>query len=43
MRVGEGQYAPMRIWEKREGGERGHMAQHEQPQQFELDLVYGWI
>ena len=26
MRVGEGQEAPTRIWEKREGEERGHMA-----------------
>ena len=41
--VGEGQEAPTQIWEKREGEERGHMAQHEQPHQLELDLVYGWI
>ena len=26
---GEGQEAPTQIWEKREGEERGHMAQHE--------------
>ena len=25
MEVGEGQEAPTRIWEKREGEERGHM------------------
>ena len=29
MEVGEGQEAPTRIWEKREGEERGHMEQHE--------------
>ena len=40
---GEGQEAPTQIWEKREGEERGHMAQLEQPDQFDLDLVYGWI
>ena len=43
MRVGEGQEAPTRIWEKREGEERGHMAQHEQPHQFDLDFIYGCI
>ena len=43
MRVVEGQETPTRIWEKREGEKRGHMAQHEQPHQFDLDLVYGWI
>ena len=42
MGVGEGQEAHTRIWEKREGEERGHMAYHE-PHQFGLDLVYGWI
>ena len=26
LRFGEGQEAPTRIWEKREGEERGHMA-----------------
>ena len=36
--VGEGQEAPTQIWEKREGEERGHMAQHEKPHQFDLDL-----
>ena len=41
--VGEGQEGPTQIWEKREGEERGHMAQHEQPHQFDLDLVYGSI
>ena len=41
--VGEGQEAPTQIWEKREGEERGHMAQHEQPHQFDLDWVYVWI
>ena len=41
--VGEGQEDPTQIWEKREGEERGHMAEHEQPHQFDLDLVYGWI
>ena len=41
--VGEGQEAPTQIWEKREGEERGHMAQHEKPHQFNLDFVYGWI
>ena len=40
---GEGQDAPTQIWEKREGEERGHIAQHEKPHQFKLDLVYGWI
>ena len=43
MGVREGQEAPTRIWEKREGEERGHMASHEKPHQFDLDLVYGWI
>ena len=43
MGVGEGQEAPTRIWEKKEGEERGHMAQHEQRHQFDLALVYGWI
>ena len=43
MGFGEGQEASTRIWEKREGEERGHMAQHEQPDQFDLNLVYGWI
>ena len=43
MGVGEGQEAPTRIWEKREGEERGHMAQHEKPHQLDLDLDYGWI
>ena len=43
LRVGEGQEAPTQIWEKSEGEERGHMAYHEQPHQFDLDLVYGWI
>ena len=43
MGVGEGREAPTRFWEKREGEERGHMAQNEQPDQFDLDLVYGWI
>ena len=38
--VGEGQEAPTQIWEKMEGEERGHMAQHEKPNQFDLDLVY---
>ena len=31
MGFGEGQEAPTQIWEKREGEERGHMAQNEQP------------
>ena len=31
------------ICEKMEGEERGHMAKHEQPHQFDLDLVYGCI
>ena len=43
MGVGEGQEAPTRIWEKRKGEERGHMAKHDKPHQFDLDLVYGWI
>ena len=29
MGVGEGQEASTRIWEKREGEERGHMAKNE--------------
>ena len=36
MGVGEGQDAPTQIWEKREGEERGHMAWHEKPHQFNL-------
>ena len=43
MGFGEGQEASTQIWDKREGEERGHMAQHEQPHEFELDLIYGWI
>ena len=31
------------IWEKMEGEERGHMAYHEKPDQFDLDLVYRCI
>ena len=38
MGVVEGQEAPTRIWEKTEGEERGHMAYHEKPYQFDLDL-----
>ena len=41
MGVGEGQEAPTRIWGKMEEEERGHMAKHEKPHQFDLDWVYG--
>ena len=40
MGVGEGQEDPTRIWGKMEEEERGHMAKHEQPHQFELAWVY---
>ena len=41
MGAGEIQEAPTRIWGKMEEEERGHMAKHEQPHQFNLDWVYG--
>ena len=41
MGFGEGQEAPIRIWGKMEEEERGHMAKHEQPHQFDLAWVYG--
>ena len=43
MGVGEGQEALIRIWGKMEEEERGHMAKHEKPHQFDLDRVYGWF